>query len=73
MDFKAAACGTLCLTALSLCLEVGCGSNSPPAEPGRSPGYFGKFGRGPGEDHQALLKEHLANRKGKARPVPKAK
>jgi hypothetical protein len=74
MDFKAAVFyGILCLAALSLCLEVGCGSNPPPAAPAHSPGYFGKFGQGPGEAHQALLKQHLAKSKGKARPTPRAK
>jgi hypothetical protein len=73
MDLKAAAYGTPCLTALSLCLAGGCGSNTPtPGAPRRSPGYFGT-GQGVYKDNDAILKEYYAKNKGKARTKPQAK
>jgi hypothetical protein len=78
MGLKATAYGTLCLTALSLCLwGGGCGSKPPPLEPGRAPGYFGK---GPGgftggfKGNDAMIKDYYAaKKKGKAKTKPQAK
>jgi hypothetical protein len=76
MGLKATACGTLCLTALSLCLYLaaGCGSTIPPPAPGKSPGSFSHQGRRPYDVNSAALEEYTAKKKkGKARTKPKAK
>jgi hypothetical protein len=74
MGLKATAYGTLCLTALSLCLCLagGCGSNIPPPAPGKAPRYFGKGVGGFGAPG-ALMKEVMAKNKAKAKAKPKAK
>jgi hypothetical protein len=73
MDLKATAYGTLCLTALSLCLCLagGCGSNTAPPQPGNPPGYFRKGGFKSNDD---LIKEfYAAKKKGKAKTKAQAK
>jgi hypothetical protein len=57
MDCKPSVFVALCLFALSVCLTLGCGSQSPPATASRGPGYFGSVGRGPGEALELELKE----------------
>ena len=72
MDLKATAYGTLCLTALSLCVWAGgCGSNTPRSQSDNPPGYFGKGGF---KSNDALIKEfYAAKKKGKAKTKPIAK
>ena len=72
MDLKATAYGTLCLTALSLCVWAGgCGSNTPPPNSGNPPGYFAKGGFKSNDD---LIKEfYAAKKKGKAKTKAQAK
>jgi hypothetical protein len=68
MKPKAAALAVLCVFIPSLCLTVGCGSNSASNQPAKSPGYFGSAGKSPGE----ALELDLQNQ-AKSKPTKRAR